>query len=62
MTPWPLPTSCSPAAGVDAWREALAGAGASVGVHTYPGAGHLFTTPAPRTTTARRASWRGGGA
>jgi dienelactone hydrolase len=39
------PDNLFPLAGVAAWRDAMAGAGAAVRVHTYPGAGHLFTDP-----------------
>lgn len=34
-----------PPGAVRAWRSAMADAGAAVRVHTYPGAGHLFTDP-----------------
>ncbi|MCW6003463.1 dienelactone hydrolase family protein [Micromonospora sp. CPCC 205371] len=34
-----------PPADVSAWRSAMTDAGAAVQVHSYPGAGHLFTDP-----------------
>jgi dienelactone hydrolase len=39
------PDEFFPPATVTAWSDAMTRAGASVHVHAYPGAGHLFTDP-----------------